>query len=180
MNVQELEKWVTETPEGQQWLEGHKKPLLDKRDELLEKVKTGNASIEQLNQRLASLESDLSKEQGINKEVLLSRPLAEKLKEKGVFPVLVPELVKTLSETYGLHIQDGNAAGMLKVDGKETALTIDQAIEHWSASDKAKDCFKPMDIKTTSTSPDFKTGGAGGDHVDAIMRKAAGLTPKTE
>jgi hypothetical protein len=178
MNVTELEKWVTETPEGQQWLEGHKKPLLDKRDELLEKVKTGNAGIEQLTQRVASLESDLSKEQGINKEVLLSRPLAEKLTQKGVFPVLVPELSKTIAETYSLQLANGNAIGKVKEGEKETELSLDQIIEHWSKLDTSKDCFRPLDIVTTSTSPDFKGTPKNQDAEYTAARIAAGLPPE--
>jgi len=174
MNLQELETWL-KTDGGAAWLENQKKPLLEKRDELLEKVKTGNASIEQLNQRLASLESDLHKEQAVNREVLLSRPLAEKLKQKGVFEVLVPELSKTIAETYGLQLANGNAIGKVKEGGKETELTLDQIIETWSKSEASKDCFKPQDIKTQSTSPDFKGGNPPVDAEYNAARMAAGL-----
>jgi hypothetical protein len=109
---------------------------------------------------------------------LLSKPLANKLKEKGVFPVLLPELVKQLSETYALGIQDGNAAGKMTIDGKETVLTLDQAIEHWSKSDHSKDCFKPQDIKTQSTSPDFKGSNSDVDVEYNAARIAAGLAPQ--
>jgi DNA repair exonuclease SbcCD ATPase subunit len=175
MDIQELEKWVTETPEGKQWLEGQKKPLLDKRDELLEKVNSGNAKVEQLNQRLASLESDLSKEQAVNKEVLLSRPLAEKLKQKGVFDALIPVVSKTIAETYGLQLANGNAIGKVKDNETETELTLDQVIDTWSKSDSAKECFKPQEIKTESTSPDFKGIPKNQDAEYTAARLAAGL-----
>lgn len=179
MDTVELEKWL-ETEPGKQWLEAQKKGLLDKQAELLEKVTKGNAENKTLYERIASLESDLSKEQAVNREVLLSRPLANKLKEKGVFEVLIPELSKTIAETYGLQFANGDAIGKVTEGGKETELSLDQVIEHWAKLDTSKDCFKPIDIKTESTSPDFKTDSGGGDHLDAIMRKAAGLAPKTE
>jgi DNA repair exonuclease SbcCD ATPase subunit len=147
--------------------------LLDKRDELLEKVNSGNAKVEQLNQRLASLENDLSKEQAVNKEVLLSRPLAEKLKQKGVFDALIPVVTKTIAETYGLQLANGNAIG--KVKESETELTLDQVIDTWSKSDSAKECFKPQEIKTESTSPDFKGTPKNHDAEYTAARLAAGL-----
>jgi len=176
MNIDELEKWIL-TDEGAKWIEGQKKGLLNKQAELLEKVTKGNAEIKTLNERIENLESVLSKEREANREVLLSRPLAEKLKNKGVFEVLIPNLVRSLSETYGLQIANGNAIGKTKgTDGKETELSIDQIIDLWSKSDSAKDCFKPQDIKTQSTSPDFKGSGTTADKEWAAMRKGAGLS----
>jgi hypothetical protein len=178
MDTVEIEKWLL-TKEGADWLEVQKKPLLDKRDDLLEKVKTGNASIEQLTQRVASLESDLSKSRAVNNSVLLEKPLMEKLQNKGVFPVLIPNLAKSLSETYGLCIQDGNAVtGKVKEGDTEKVLDIDQIIEHWAKSDSAKDCFRPQELQTQSTSPDFKTDQKGTDKTWAAMRKGAGLSEK--
>jgi hypothetical protein len=176
MNIDELNQWI-ETPEGKQWIESQKKGLLDKQAELLEKVTKGNADNKTLNERIESLESELSKNKAVINDTLLSKPLTEKLNAKGVFPVLLPELVKRLSETYGFTIQDGNAAGKMTVDGKETVLTLDQAIEHWSASDQAKDCFKPLDLKTQSTTPDFKGSKPIVDAEYNAARIAAGLAP---
>ena len=177
MDIKELEKWL-ETPEGLTWLEAHKKGLLDKNAELLEKVTKGNAENKTLYERIINLESDLHKEQAVNREVLLSRPLAEKLKQKGVFEVLIPELSKTIAETYGLQLANGNAAGKVTDNGKETVLNLDQVIEHWAKLDQSKDCFKPQDVKTQSTSPDFKGGNAAVDPEWAAMRKGAGLPEK--
>jgi hypothetical protein len=174
MDFIELEKWL-ETPEGKQWIEAQKKGLLDKNAELLEKVTKGNAENKTLNERIINLESNLSKEQAVNKEVLLSRPLAEKLKQKGIFDVLIPELSKTISETYGLQLVNGNAIGKVKEGEKETELTLDQIIETWSKSDTVKDFFKPQDIKTQSTSPDFKGGKPQVDAEYNAARLAAGL-----
>jgi len=177
MNIDELNQWI-ETPEGKQWIESQKKGLLDKNAELLEKVSKGNAETKTLNERIESLESDLHKEQAVNREVLLSRPLAEKLKQKGVFEVLIPELSKTIAETYGLQLANGNAAGKVTDNGNETVLNLDQVIEHWAKQDQSKDCFKPQDVKTQSTSPDFKGGNAAVDPEWAAMRRGAGLSEK--
>jgi len=177
MDVQELEKWVL-TDEGKQWIEAQKKGLLDKNTELLEKLKKANGELETANGNIQKLEGDLSKAQGVNKEVLLSRPLAEKLKQKGVFEVLIPELSKTIEGTYGLQLANGNAIGKTKDGEKETELTLDQIIEHWAKSDSAKDCFKPQGIKTESTSPDFKGTPKNQDAEYTAARLAAGLPPE--
>ena len=180
MDIKELEQWIL-TNEGQQWIEAQKKGLLDKQAEILEKLTKGNAENKTLYERIASLESNLSKEQAVNKEVLLSRPLAQKLKEKGVFEVLIPELSKTIAETYGLQLLDGNATGKVNDNGKETVLTLDQVIESWAKSDQAKDSLKPQDIKTQSTSPDFKQGTTPNiDKEWAAMCKGAGLPESKE
>jgi hypothetical protein len=177
MDVNELEKWI-ETEQGQTWLEARKKGLLDKQAELLEKVTKGNAENKTLYERIEGLESELSKSQAVVTDTLLSRPLANKLKEKGVFEVLIPELSKTIAETYGLQLADGNAAGKVTENGKETVLNLDQVIEHWSKTDQSKDCFRPQEVKTQSTSPDFKGGGAAVDRELAAMRRGAGLPEK--
>ncbi|MCL2174578.1 MAG: hypothetical protein FWB73_00905 [Treponema sp.] len=178
MDIKELEKWVT-TNEGQQWLEAQKKGLLDKNNELLEKITGSNATNKTLNERITSLESDLLKSQAVVNDTLLSKPLKEKLKQKGVFEVLIPELSKTISDSYAIQIVNGNAIG--KVKGNETELTLDQIIESWSKSDQAKDSLKPQEIKTQSTSADFKQGITPTvDRELAAMRKGAGLPENKE
>jgi hypothetical protein len=176
MDLKELNSWV-ETDDGKQWLEAQKKGLLDKNSELLEKLKTANGTLDKANGDIQGLTSELEKSQAVIHDTLLSKPLTEKLNAKGVFPVLLPELVKQLSDTYSLSIEDGNAAGKMIVDGKETVLTLDQAIEHWSASDQSKDCFKPLDLKTQSTIPDFKGSKPIVDAEYNAARIAAGLAP---
>jgi len=175
MDLQELNKWL-ETAEGKQWLDSQKKGLIDKNNELLEKVTGSNATNNQLNEKVVKLESDLLKANGTIREVLLSRPLADKLKSKGVFETLIPTLAETITQSYGLEIKaNGNDLNVMgKVDGKETGL--DQILDAWSKGDKAKECFKPADLKRESTSPDFKQGTAAVDKELAAMRKGAGLT----
>ena len=68
MKKEEVEKWIAETEEGKEWIEGKKQPLLDKRNELLEEVAIykkrltdatdkSNALEEKLNGYLANLTS---------------------------------------------------------------------------------------------------------------------------
>jgi len=177
MNIAELEKWL-ETAEGKTWLETQKKPLIEKRDELLAKISASNASADQLNEKIAGLESNLLKANGVIREVLLSRPLAEKLKEKGVFETLIPTLSESITEAYSLQIKANgdNQETIGKIDGKETGL--EQIIDAWSKTDKAKECFKPMDVKKESTSPDFKGGSPNPDKEMAALRRGAGLPEK--
>jgi len=179
MDLQELTKWL-ETTEGKQWIDSQKKGLVDKNNELLEKLTGGNATNNQLNEKIIKLESDLLKANGTIREVLLSRPLADRLKSKGVFETLIPTLAETITQSYGLEIKaNGNDLSVMgKVDGKETGL--DQILDAWSKSDKAKECFKPADLKRESTSPDFKQGSPNTDKELQAIRRAAGLPEMKE
>jgi len=178
MNIEELTKWL-ETPEGKQWLDGQKKPVTDKNNELLEKLTSGNATNGQLNEKIGKLESDLLKANGTIREVLLSKPLAEKLKAKGVFEALIPTLAQTITQSYGLEIKtNGNDFEVIgKENGKETGL--DQILDAWSKLDQSKECFKPLDLMKESTSPDFKQEGKPqADKHEAALLKGAGLSAK--
>jgi hypothetical protein len=178
IELNELQKWL-ETEPGKKWSEAHKKGLVDKNNELLEKLKTANGELEKANGTIQKLEGDLTQSQAVINDTLLSKPLAEKLTQKGVFPVLIPELSKTISEGYALRIADGNAVGKVTENGKETVLSLDQIIESWAKSDKAKDCFKPRETETVSTGPDFKAGDKPViDKELAALRRGAGLPEK--
>jgi hypothetical protein len=180
MNIKELlielEKH-TETAEFQAWLEVQKKGLLDKQAELLEKVTKGNAENKTLNERIINLESELSKSQAVVNDTLLSKPLVEKLKQKGVHEILIPELSKTIAETYGLQLANGNAIGKVKEGEKESELTLDQVIDTWEKT-ASKDLFKPQETRTQSTSFDFKGIPQNQDTEYAAARIAAGLPPE--
>ena len=176
MDIAELEKWL-ETEPGKQWLEAQKKGLLDKQAELLEKVTKGNAENKTLNERIVNLESELSKSQAVVNDTLLLKPLAQKLNEKGAFPVLVPELVKKLSEVYGLNLKDGNAVGIVKENETETEFDLDGIIDHYYKTEEGNSCFKTADTKTVQTSPDFKATPKNQDRELAAAREAAGLPP---
>jgi hypothetical protein len=179
MDLQELTKWL-ETPEGKAWIEAHKKGLIDKNNELLEKLTSGNATTNQLNEKVVKLESDLLKANSTIREVLLSRPLADKLKTKGVFEALIPTLAETITQSYGLEIKtNGNDFEVIgKDNGKETGL--DSIIDTWSKTDQAKECFKPADLKKESTSPDFKQGMQAVNKEFAALRYGAGLSELKE
>lgn len=179
IELSELTAWV-ETEAGQKWLEAQKKGLIDKNKELVDRLKTASGELEKANGKNQKLETDLLKAQAAVNDSLLNKPLAEKLTSRGVFPVLVPELVKQFSEVYGLTITDGNAAGKLKIDGKETTATLDQCIDAWAKDEANKDCFKTLDTEKRSTSPNLHNDKGGDTHLDAIMRKAAGLAPNSD
>ena len=54
MDIKELEQWI-QSNEGQNWLEAQKKGLLDKNNDLLEKISRSNAEAKTLNERITSL-----------------------------------------------------------------------------------------------------------------------------
>jgi hypothetical protein len=181
MNIEELEKWIA-TDEGVKWLETQKQGLANKNTELLEKLKTANGDLETANGTIQKLQSENAKTQAVNREALLTRPLAEKLKSRGVFDVLLPEISKTVIETYGLNITDGNAAGRVTESGKERVLTMDEAVDAWSKLETSKDYFKPRETQTVSTVPNL-CGGISATAADkewAAMRKGAKLPPEKE
>jgi hypothetical protein len=180
MDLEQINKFI-ETDEGKKWITDLKKGLVDKNSELLEKVASGNAAASQLNEKVVKLESDLLKANGTIRKALLSKPLAEKLKAKGVFETLIPTLAQTITESYGLEIKtNGDDFEVIgKDNGKETGL--DGIIDAWSKSEKAGECFKPQDLKTEKTSPDFKQGmPPNTDKEWAAMRKGADLPEAKE
>jgi hypothetical protein len=180
MDLQELEKWIT-ADEGKKWLEAQKKGLVDKNNELLEKVASGNAAAVQLNEKAVKLESDLLKANSTIREVLLSKPLAEKLKANGIFETLIPTLAETITKSYGLEIKtNGNDFDVMgKDNGKEQSL--DQIIDAWSKLESSKECFKPQKTEKFSTVLDVKGGSPPNTDTEwSAMRKGAGLPEAKE
>jgi len=76
MNIEELNAWV-ETPEGKAWADGLKKPLLDKRDELLQKVKDLNEEHRTAAQQINDLTETLARERGDMRNTLIDREVSD-------------------------------------------------------------------------------------------------------
>ena len=178
IEIEKLEKWIAETTEGENWLNKQKEGLIKKNKELVDREKTATGELQKATGELEKIKLDLIKSQGLVNDSLLNKPLAAALTAKGVFPILLPELTKTLTETYGLTLTEGSATGKIKVDGKDTVATLDQCVDEWAKLETSKECFKPIETTKTATAPQLKQEQTPADQkLDNIMFTAAGLTP---
>jgi hypothetical protein len=149
MDIQELEKWVTEGDEGKAWLENQKRPLLIKRDELLAALKESNAKLAEQDQRSAAAADELSQERAALSAVLVDGALASLLKNAHVFEVLIPEVVNSLKNAHGITVKasgaDRMAVGTLKdKDGNETEAGLDTIVKAWAELPGSKNVIQNM------------------------------------
>lgn len=158
MDLKELEQWVS-TEEGRTWLDGHKKPLLDKRDELLSDLKAGNARLAELAQRAADSEKLLAEERQAIRRIVVDDGLAAALKQANVNPTSVPGLVAELRESNAFDVQsNGLERKALGAGGKD----IGAAVAEWLGSPVAK--FHVL-------APVSNGGGAEGGRVQGSQRE---------
>jgi hypothetical protein len=147
MDANEVRKYLSEDEGGKALLEELKRPLLDKRNELLEALRLSNGKVAEQAQRTADLEGILAKERKAIDRAVVDEPLAAALEKAGVFKQVIPGLVRELREAHGLAVEalgdDRKAAGKLKIrDAKgaevETAADINTIVETWKHTDAAK------------------------------------------
>lgn len=151
----ELESWIL-SDEGKAWADGLKKPLLDKRDELLKALKDGNAALSASAQRAADADRLLSDERAAFGKVIIDDAIAAKLKSSSVFEATIPTATAAIKELYGLTAKaDGLERKVIgKLEGREIGL--DEALDHWLLSDMGKANI-PASINAGSSAH----GGAG-------------------
>jgi len=141
MDINELNQWI-ETPEGTQWLESQKRPLLDKRDELLSQLKSANGKLSELERRNSQTESNLSEERAALTSALVDQELSRLLKQAHVFEVALPSTIAALRETYGIRIQangpDRKAIGTIKEeDEAEKQASLTEIVNLWRQTPEA-------------------------------------------
>lgn len=130
MNIDELNQFI-ETDEGRSWLEGQKKPLIDKRDELLGELKAGSARIEEATQRAATVEQSLEAWRKATEAAVVDEPLKAALKNAGAFDSMLPGLVSALKEAHGLKV-DASGGGLALKDKEGKDASIAAIIKDWS------------------------------------------------
>lgn len=81
MNLSELNEWL-ETDEGRQWLEDQKKPLLEKRTELLANVKSLNERLREATQRADDAEGTLKTEREAFRSTLVNNTFDQFIEER--------------------------------------------------------------------------------------------------
>jgi len=142
MDLNELNAFIA-TDEGKAWADGLKKPLLDKRDELLESIRQANGKTAEALRAKADLEKLYGEERQAVEKNVIDGTLARNLKEARVMEPAIPGIIAELKETYGLAVKaDGpnrSATGKMKgPDGAEREVGLNDILATWSATDAAK------------------------------------------
>jgi hypothetical protein len=142
IDLAELETWA-QGEEGKAWVEAQKKPLIMKREELLEALKKANGASAQAAQRAADLERILGEERAAVERVVVDGELGRILREGRVMEPAIPGLISELRESYGLAVkadgQDRKAIGKIRgADGKETEADLAAIYAAWKDTAEAK------------------------------------------
>lgn len=142
IDLAELEAWV-QGEEGKAWVEAQKKPLVMKREELLEALKKANGASASAAQRAADLERILGEERAAVERVVIDGELGRILREGRVMEPAIPGLISELRESYGLAVkadgQDRKAIGKIKgADGKEVDADLAAIYAAWKDTEEAK------------------------------------------
>jgi hypothetical protein len=140
MNTDELNQFI-ETDDGKAWLESQKKPLIDKRDELLSEIKTGSARIEEATQRAATIEQSFEAWRNAAERAVLDEPLKAALRNAGAFDSMLPGLLSSLKETHGLKV-DAGGEGLTLADKEGKPASIQAIIEGWRTSPEGQEIQK--------------------------------------
>jgi hypothetical protein len=165
MDLNELNSWL-ETNEGKEWGEQFKTPLLNKRNELLSQIKDSSAKLSEWDQRSAEWEKSLLEEKAIVEKYVVDKELQGLLKNANVFETLLPEVVKSLKNAYGITIKanggDRMAIGKLKdKDGNEKEADLQAIVNEWSMSPEG------LKLRQNNNSG----GGATGSHSISQVRQ---------
>jgi hypothetical protein len=165
MDLKELEKWLV-TDEGSSWLESQKKPLLNKRDELLSQIKDANGKLTEWDQRSAAYEKCLSEEQAVVEKFVVDKELQSLLKNAFVFEGLIPDVIQSLKDGYTIKVKangnDRTASGIIKDNsGNEKEIDLSAIVENW----KQKPENKAM-LASSSTG-----GGATGSMPNSTIKQ---------
>ena len=92
MDIKELDTFI-ETDQGKEWMTRHKKPLLDKRDELLGELKAVNGRLAEASQRVADSEKLLSEERAAIRKAVVDAPLTAMLEKIGAPLGVLPGVI---------------------------------------------------------------------------------------
>jgi len=143
IDISELTTWI-ETDEGKGWLEGQKKPLIDKRDELLEALRKANGAGAAAVQRAADFEKMLDEERSATRKILVEDRLSRLLEEKRVPALIRSNVMDAILNANDVQLEangrERKAVVMTKGEGgKPLALPLEDWVKNvWAMSDEAK------------------------------------------
>lgn len=150
MNAEDVKNYLTEDPEGQALLEDLKKPLLQKRDELLAELAKSNGKAGEVLQRSAESERLLNEERASIRKLVLTDQLDKLLKGASVPDLLRPNVTASLlAANDGIVEANGlERMGFIRTkdsEGKETQVDLQTFVNTWAQSDEGKQIIpQPM------------------------------------
>lgn len=147
MDMNELETWI-KTSEGQTWADTLKKPLIDKRDELLSELKAVNGRFASEAQRAADSLKLLDEERAAIRKAVIDAPLAAALEKIGAPPGVVPGVIAELKEVGDFQVKasglDRSATVILKnAEGKPEELDLGSFVDRWNKADGKRKFTQP-------------------------------------
>jgi hypothetical protein len=172
MDINELNQWLA-TEEGTKWGVEFKRPLLDKRTEILAALKEANGKLAESEQRSAAAAKELSQERAVLSTLLVDKELARILTEKRVMESALPGTVAELKDSYGITVKaDGlsrETIGKIKgADGTEQEASLEEVASAWAATPAAKQVI--LNTNTGGGAP----GSAGRAHTANSLSRLSG------
>jgi hypothetical protein len=133
MDIKDLNEWLN-TDDGKAWIDGQKKPLIDKRDELLAALAKVNGQSALEAQRATENGKALEAERKAVERLILDDRAASEFKNSGVPDSLIMSGIEAMKKAHGLAIEvngDGRKV-VSKVTGKD--VTPREVFELWGAT----------------------------------------------
>jgi len=142
MDLNEMNLWIA-TDEGAAWLESQKQPLLNKRDELLKEISDQRSAVSNSNAKITEYEKSLSEERAVIEKFVVDNELQALLQKAAVFDGLIPDVIKSLKNAYGITVNasgnDRKAMGKIKdTDGNEKEVDLPGIVENWKMKPENK------------------------------------------
>ncbi len=161
MNIDELNTWIS-TDDGRKWLDEQKRGLIEKRDELLQKVKELNEDHRKATDQVNDLTNTLTQERESYRKEIIDREVSSFV-DRHVVPGL-REGARALFSSIDIDVKaDGQQR--IPIVGKESlqGLPIEGDIpESMSLRDYLDAWSKTEDAKSYLKAPDNSGGGARG------------------
>lgn len=170
MDAKELELWIA-TDEGKIWAEQLKKPLIDKRDELLGQLKAANGRIETEAQRATVAEQALEAEKKAIHKIIIDDGIAARLRDEGLMEAMIPHVLESIKEANGLEVEANGDSRSMRSSTANALVNTDELVKAWRGTPEGADF-----IKHKYTMPEPRGGNAepwGG--VGDELRRAMGL-----
>lgn len=173
MDTKELDEFIL-TDEGKAWLDGHKKPLLDKRDELLGQLKQANGRIETEAQRATAAEQALAQEKQAIHKIIVDDGITARLREEGLLQAMIPHVLESIKEANGLEVESNGDGRSIRSSVAGSTVTPDELVRAWRGTPEGADF-----IRHKYTMPEPMGGRySNGYEPDPAteLRRAMGLT----
>jgi hypothetical protein len=154
---EQVEEWL-QTEEGSAWLEEKKQPLINKRDELLQKVKSLTGDLQQATQSADGANDLLQRERDAVKKLVVDHRLESLMDEARVNPSLKNALRTKLENEYTFEVKaDGQDRYAVVKDSEGNENRLDEFMKNWA------DTQQNEEAKSWLMAPHNTGGGARND-----------------